>query len=145
MVKVNAPRISTASDFPRNNCGVRMRIQEIAPLSMCGSIILTEPEEKMPFQEPWQAQALAAALVLQDSGAVSPAEWSEALGAAIRRAQERGDADRGDTYYLHVVDALETILEAKQLVDGTELKQRKADWEQAYRVTPHGKPVSLKS
>ena len=111
---------------------------------MCGSAILNEPEPETPFEEPWQAQVLAAALVLQDSGKVTPTEWSEVLGAAIRRAQDRGDADRGDTYYLHVVDALETILAAKQLVSTDELVQRKADWEHAYRNTPHGKPVSLK-
>ena len=102
---------------------------------MCGSAILNEPEPETPFEEPWQAQVLAAALVLQDSGEVTPTEWSEALGAAIRRAQDRGDADRGDTYYLHVVDALETILAAKQLVSTDELVQRKADWEHAYRNT----------
>ena len=102
------------------------------------------PESSAPFEEPWQAQVLATALALQDSGAITPSEWSDALGAAIRRAQARGDADRGDTYYLHVVDALETILKEKEFLGAKELIQRKFDWEQAYRSTPHGDPVSLK-
>ena len=96
-----------------------------------------------PFAEPWQAQALATSLGLQDAGLVSPTEWSEALGAAIRRAQAAGDPDTGEPYYLHVLDALETLLRDKGLVADAELRTRKADWEAAYRRTPHGQPVHL--
>lgn len=99
--------------------------------------------EAPAFKEPWQAQALATALGLQEAGLVTPAEWSDALGAAIRRAQADGDPDTGDTYYQHVVAALESLLDQKGLLSVVELAERKAAWEAAYRATPHGEPVRL--
>ena len=100
-------------------------------------------DRQAPPQEPWQAQALATAYGLQEAGVITAAEWSEALGAAIERAQAAGDPDRGDTYYLHVLDALETLMREKGLVAAGELSERKAAWEDAYRTTPHGQPVAL--
>lgn len=100
-------------------------------------------DQQAPPQEPWQAQALATALGLQEAGVITAAEWSDALGAAIKRAQAAGDRDRGDTYYLHVLDALETLMREKGLVAAGELSMRKAAWEDAYRATPHGEPVVL--
>ena len=99
--------------------------------------------EPPPFAEPWQAQALAIAQGLQDSGVISAGQWSEALGAAIRRAQAAGDPDLGDTYYLHVLDALEHLLADAGLVSRPSLERRKSEWEAAYRRTPHGQPVEL--
>ena len=96
-----------------------------------------------PLEEPWQAQALAIAQSLQESGVITPTQWSQALGEAIKRAQSAGDPDRGDTYYLHVLDALEHLLEEHDLVSGESLRQRKSEWEAAYKRTPHGQPVEL--
>lgn len=100
-------------------------------------------DDQPPFQEPWQAQALAIAQGLQESGVITPAQWSDALGAAIQRAQAAGDPDLGDTYYLHVLDALEHLLAEQDLVSRESLDQRKAEWEAAFRRTPHGQPVEL--
>ena len=83
------------------------------------------PTSQEPFEEPWQAQALAMAMSLQESGVVTPQQWSEALGAAIERARIAGDPDRGDTYYLHVLDALEHLLAENDLVSGESLVERK--------------------
>ncbi len=99
--------------------------------------------EPPPFEEPWQAQALAIAHSLQESGVISAGQWSEALGAAIRRAQAAGDPDLGDTYYLHVLDALEHLLSDADLVSRGSLERRRSEWEAAYRRTPHGQPVEL--
>lgn len=106
---------------------------------------MRHPEVKAPFQEPWQAEALATAMGLQEAGVFSAAEWSDALGAAIRRAQESGDPDEGNTYYLHVLDALEVLLSAKGVIGVQEIAARKDQWVEAYRTTPHGHPVMLKS
>ncbi len=100
-------------------------------------------ESPHDFSEPWQAQALAVAMSLQQAGVFTASEWSDALGAAIKRAQAAGDPDTGDTYYSHVLDALETLMRERQLVTFDELAQRKFQWEQAYRSTPHGQPVVL--
>ncbi len=95
------------------------------------------------LREPWQAQALAVALALQEAGIITPRQWSEALGAAIERARTAGDADTGDTYYLHVLDALERLLAERNLVPPPALAARIEAWIAAYRRTPHGQPVML--
>lgn len=100
-------------------------------------------DEPGSFAEPWQAEALALAQSLQETGVITNAQWSQALGDAIKRAQAAGDPDRGDTYYLHVLDALEQLLMANDVLSGEMLEQRKSEWEAAYKRTPHGQPVEL--
>ena len=80
---------------------------------------------------------------LQEAGIIAASEWSDALGAAIKRAQAAGDPDLGDTYYDHVLDALETLLQEKDLIPAGELAARIAEWKEAYLTTPHGHPVTL--
>jgi nitrile hydratase accessory protein len=99
--------------------------------------------ESPVFNEPWEAEALALAILLQDAGQFTAVEWSEALGAEIRAAQARGDPDDGTTYYRHVLAALERLVRKKGLASRGALLQRRRDWEAAYRVTPHGRPVTL--
>ncbi len=92
------------------------------------------------FAEPWHAQVLANAQALIRAGQVDPNHWAEALGAALRDAETSGAPDTEETYYLAALDALETV----SPLDNHALATRKADWEDAYRRTPHGKPVILK-
>ena len=101
------------------------------------------PDLPSTFEEPWQAQALALAHSLQDGGVITAAQWSQALGDAIKRAQAAGDPDQGDTYYLHVLDALEHLVTAHDFLSPQMLEQRKSDWVDAYKRTPHGDPVEL--
>jgi nitrile hydratase accessory protein len=95
------------------------------------------------FAEPWEAQALALAVALQQAGAFTANEWADALGAAIKRAQAAGDPDDGSTYYRHVLAALEQLVHDKGIAGFDILAARKADWVAAYERTPHGKPVEL--
>jgi nitrile hydratase accessory protein len=95
------------------------------------------------FDEPWQAEAWALAISLQDAGHVTAAEWSAALGAEILAAQARGDPDDGSTYYRHVLAALERLAGEKGLASRAALLNRRRAWEEAYRSTPHGRPVAL--
>ena len=104
---------------------------------------LKQDTEGPVFAEPWQAQAFALAVKLQDEGLFSAAEWAAALGAEIKAAQARGDPDDGTTYYRHWLAALERLVTEKGLVDRTALETRKDDWTEAYRNTPHGQPVRL--
>ena len=95
------------------------------------------------FQEPWEAEALALSIALQETGRITASEWSDALGAAIKEARAAGDPDDGTTYYTHVVTAIEHLVGEKGLLDQSALKARRQDWEDAYRRTPHGNPVNL--
>ena len=47
------------------------------------------------------------------------------------------------TYYEHWLTALERLVTAKGLADPAALVTRKEAWTEAYRNTPHGKPVEL--
>jgi nitrile hydratase accessory protein len=96
------------------------------------------------FAEPWEVQALALAVALQQAGAFSAAEWADALGAAIKRAQAAGDPDDGSTYYQHVLGALEHLVQEKRIASADLLAARKAAWVDAYEHTPHGQPVELR-
>ncbi|MEK9661446.1 MAG: nitrile hydratase accessory protein, partial [Alphaproteobacteria bacterium] len=53
------------------------------------------------FAEAWHAQAFAMTVSLYERGAFTWPEWAARLGAEIKAARARGDADRGDTYYDH--------------------------------------------
>jgi nitrile hydratase accessory protein len=95
------------------------------------------------FEEPWQAEALALAMALVEGGRLSNGEWSAGLGAAIRRAADRGGRDDGSTYYEHVLDALEQFVLEKSMTTADALSGRKEAWRAAYNATPHGQPVLL--
>lgn len=95
------------------------------------------------FREPWQAEIFAITLTLHEAAHFTWAEWAEYLAAAIAAAKERGEADMGDTYYLHWLRALETILNAKGVVGESERVLRKEAWARAARETEYGKPIEL--
>jgi nitrile hydratase accessory protein len=92
------------------------------------------------FAEPWQAQAFALAVQLSADGAFTWPEWAEALAAQLA-TDPTDDASR---YYEHWVAALEGLVGAKGFAAPPELAQRKVAWADAYRRTPHGKPVELR-
>lgn len=95
------------------------------------------------FTAPWQVQALALQSALRDRGVITADEWAQALGEAIRRAQQRGDPDDGSTYWRHWLDALETLLIAKGLATAGQLHALEHAWEAAAERTPHGQPIVL--
>jgi nitrile hydratase accessory protein len=96
------------------------------------------------FHAPWEAQAFAMAVALQRRGLFTWSEWAATLGAEIRRAQEAGDPDRGDTYYHHWLAALERILAEKGIATTEALVHYRDAWDRAARRTPHGTPIELK-
>jgi nitrile hydratase accessory protein len=92
------------------------------------------------FAEPWQAQAFALALQLHAQGRFTWPEWAQALSQRLKAA---GPEDDGARCYEHWLAALEDLVAAKRLAAGTELADRKEAWADAYRHTPHGRPVEL--
>jgi nitrile hydratase accessory protein len=92
------------------------------------------------FAEPWQAQAFALTLQLHAQGAFTWPEWAEALSGELKAA---GPADDPARYYDHWLAALERLAIGKRLAEGPALAARKTAWADAYRRTPHGKPITL--
>ena len=95
------------------------------------------------FAEPWQAQAFALAVKLSEMGHFTWKELAAALADELQAAASRGEPDDGSRYYHHWLAALERLVTAKGLADPEALVARKEAWADAYRHTPHGKPVEL--
>ena len=96
------------------------------------------------FREPWEAQAFALAVTLQQRGLFTWKEWASTLGEEIKRAQAAGDPDTGETYYRHWMAALERIVAAKGVTDGAALSRYRHAWDHAADRTPHGQPIELR-
>ena len=96
------------------------------------------------FREPWEAQAFAMAVALQERGVFTWGEWAQLLGAEIKRAQAAGDPDTGATYYRHWLAALEWVVAEKGLSNAVALARYRDAWDHAASRTPHGKPIELK-
>jgi len=101
------------------------------------------PQSEQVFAEPWQAQAFALAVRLSEEGHFTWREWAEALADEIRCAEPGIGLDDGSRYYEHWLAALERLVTAKGLTNRAALDERKRAWAEAYRHTPHGKPVEL--
>jgi nitrile hydratase accessory protein len=97
------------------------------------------------FAEPWQAQAFALAVRLSAQGHFTWGEWAAALVDELKAAANRGELDDGSRYYHHWLAALERLVTEKHLTDPAAMLERKEAWAEAYRHTPHGKPVELDS
>src|SRR5690242_10191632 len=93
--------------------------------------LLPRDTEGPVFAEAWQAQAFAMAVELSRRGAFTWSEWASALAEEIAAAQQRGDPDRGDTYYHHWLAALEKLVDRKGMIAGAELTRRKEAWAHA--------------
>jgi nitrile hydratase accessory protein len=120
---------------------------------MPDSIVNTEQIAALPhlpcddggpvFAEPWQAQAFALAVKLSEQGHFTWKEWAAALAGELKAAADRGEPDDGSRYYEHWLAALERLVTVKGLTDPAALLARKEAWAEAYRHTPHGKPIEL--
>jgi nitrile hydratase accessory protein len=97
------------------------------------------------FAEPWQAQAFALAVKLSQQGYFTWKEWAAALADELRAAVNRGEPDDGSRYYEHWLAALERLVTSRGLTDSEALLTRKEAWADAYRHTPHGKPIELRA
>jgi nitrile hydratase accessory protein len=94
------------------------------------------------FAEPWQAEAFALVVALNEGGVFSWSEWAEALSAEVHREDAAHD---GHDYYDHWLAALETLLARKNVAPPAEVDALAAAWERAAHATPHGKPILLEN
>jgi nitrile hydratase accessory protein len=100
-------------------------------------------EQGPVFREPWEAQAFAMALALQQRGLFTWSEWATALGEEIKRAQAAGDPDTGDTYYRHWLATLERLVAEKGVASAETLARYRDAWDRAADRTPHGRAIEL--
>jgi nitrile hydratase accessory protein len=105
---------------------------------------LPRDESGPVFKEPWQATAFALAVRLSQQGHFTWKEWAAALAEELKAAADRDEPDDGSRYYEHWLAALERIVTDRGLTDPSSLLDRKEAWADAYRHTPHGKPVELR-
>ena len=96
------------------------------------------------FGAPWEAQAFAMAVALQQRGLFTWKEWAATLGEAIKEAQRQGDPDTGVTYYYHWLAALEHIVARKGMTSDAALARYREAWDHAAHRTPHGTPIELR-
>jgi nitrile hydratase accessory protein len=93
-----------------------------------------------PFDEPWQAQAFAIVVALNERGLFSWGEWAEALGAELSGGpQESGNS----AYFQAWLNSLENLLVAKGVAGREELGDLAKAWIAAAEATPHGQPIVL--
>ena len=106
--------------------------------------LLPRDNDGPTFAEPWQAQAFGLAVRLSAEGHFTWNEWAAALALELKAAADRGEPDDGSRYYEHWLAALERLVTSKGLTDSAALAARKEAWADAYRHTPHGRPVVLR-
>jgi nitrile hydratase accessory protein len=95
------------------------------------------------FSAPWEAEAFALAVTLNERGLFTWKEWAATLGDEIKKAQAAGDPDTGETYYHHWLATLERVVAARGLADAHLLERTRDAWEHACARTPHGTPIEL--
>jgi nitrile hydratase accessory protein len=95
------------------------------------------------FAEPWQASAFALTVSLSRQGYFSWPEWAQVLGDELKASAARGDPDDGSRYYDCWLAALERMIIGKGLSDAASMAICREAWVEAYRHTPHGRPVEL--
>ena len=105
---------------------------------------ITRDDDGPVFREPWEAQAFAMALALHGRGLFNWKEWAATLADEIRRAQQGGDPDTGETYYRHWLATLERLIAEKGVTTSDTLHRYRDAWDHAADRTPHGSPIELK-
>ena len=97
------------------------------------------------FAEPWQAQAFALVVSLQERGVFTAEEWAQALGREIAEALAQGGCRDGSDYYERWCEALEHLLIEKGLASHEGVDALAASWRRAAEATPHGSPILLEN
>jgi nitrile hydratase accessory protein len=160
---IRSRSMCTRCALKRGNSGAIRQTRTIPSTRIFGKIILSQhnsiPQSenlvalpRLPrdaggpvFAEPWQAQAFSLAVQLSAQGHFTWKEWAIALADELKADAERGEPDDGSRYYHCWLTALERLVVATRLSDAAALLAHKEAWADAYRRTPHGKPVELEN
>lgn len=116
----------------------------LAPLGRNDALDIPRNGDGPVFNAPWEAEAFALAVSLNERGVFTWTEWAQALGDEIKKAQAAGDPDTGETYYHHWLATLERLVAEKGVTDARQLQRTRHAWEHACARTPHGTPIELR-
>ena len=104
---------------------------------------IVRDQDERAFDAPWQAQAFALVLRLNENGCFSWEDWVRVFSEKISASPARPGESVNDAYFRQWVDALDAILiETGQFAPG-DSPTRAAMWRVAYLNTPHGETVRL--
>ena len=96
-----------------------------------------------PFGEPWHAELFAVTVHLSERNLFSWAEWTDAIGEQISKLKLIRPVDGSNGYYNVWLQALIELISTKGITDAEAISGLQDRWADAYRNTPHGKPVKL--
>ena len=96
-----------------------------------------------PFDEPWHAEVFAVTVHLSDQNLFSWAEWMDAIGEKISTVKLRRSIDGSDDYYNLWLQALIELISNKGITDAEAILDVQNRWADAFRNTPHGKPIKI--
>ena len=97
----------------------------------------------LSFNEPWQAELLAIAILLCETGRLDKSELSEVAGKAISDTGPSASSTSDEAAFEAALGKLESVLAEKGIADRTEIDSALDEWRRAYLDTSHGKPVKL--
>ena len=100
-------------------------------------------EAHKPFDKPWHAEVFAVTVHLSEQKLFSWAEWTDAIGKQINKGKLTRHIDGSNDYYNLWLQALIELISAKGITDAEAILNVQNRWADAYRNTPHGKPVKL--
>ncbi|MBD0414774.1 nitrile hydratase accessory protein [Oryzicola mucosus] len=103
---------------------------------------LAGTRDEAVFSEPWQAEAFALVVALNERGVFSWTEWADALSAQVRQTNAAAD---GSDYYERWLAALEALLVRKGFIEQADVEALTAAWHRAAHATPHGQPILLEN
>lgn len=118
---------------------------ETDPIALAASTPIPRDADGPVFAEPWQAQAFALVVALQNRGVFTADEWAQALGQEISEAVASGGCRDGSDYYERWCEALEHLLIARGLASHEGIDELAASWARAAQATPHGRPILLEN
>ena len=101
-----------------------------------------EADDDLRFSEPWQAQAFALTVSLNESGVFTWTEWADVFSTHLGQADAAAD---GGDYFHHWVAALVELLEQKDVAAADQVVELTAAWQRAAHATPHGEPIKLEN
>ena len=96
-----------------------------------------------PFDEPWHAEVFAVTVHLSEQNLFSWTEWTDAIGKQINKSELTRPIDGSNDYYNVWLHALIELISTKGITDAEAILELQNQWADAYRNSPHGKPVKI--